>query len=857
MANLLDNVLLDLIDATVPNADAERAARLQRQCQRIIKKYQYQYPAIHIGTVYEEYDALIERIDVLSIYGPKSTARLEEIIKTELNHDDYVTAQMLVLLKELAVHPERQKLRPTGPETLEDLRREEGGGTEEDIFANLFENTLVINQDSDGSTLSDWGEDDDAAVPASPMHSLSLSPRHEDVIRQRAQRERQIGQAELRLFLEAVEGDEHQEPDLSGAAVDADVQRFRNFSYWNMEGTGLQPIVVAESTLIHELLVALHGLPSTVFGVGGMANRLRVLHLSVEMVEKLVAATNTELAKLQKIREFLDIEKSFLGLQVFDDAIERLMMKGDLHQFTKAIELELFTNNSNSSNDEQQKSESLFSLNRVLRKLQAFTKDWHFVIQVIETIDEVISIDNNEYHCFIFVLQELYDALKIVFLTADNSPAFNRTLQVFKACFDFFCIEKLTPWFQRGKRHDVEFIELDREAEFGVKLNELLLPKFLVKFKRIIFEIGLSRKLLQKAGPAKNSLEYIYDLPAEIDEGKNGLYQIVFTIHDPNIFWLEFDGNLEKWIYKVHASTTSSLIIKPELDFFRAEVLDWYFLGLLLPPSAATDGGNYDATHLLVLQDFRTEIFAKLARVDETIDKFQVFDAFKNCLKRNGVVDQYDALEVSMKANSNKYQTRLQVLEKLTLRVRHQSTEYVLTKLFLSATAVAKYNEVWSELMKVSYILYLQTRQASRRTSLDSHRTLPSYHQTVFYYKLLEYYMFVINEQYKRFRQACTAQNSRPATTLFTVLNSHQQFLVSVSNLLFLNAEQKPVRKLLDEIYAYTLTVAAPVTNDEYTVSAEYFEDHFVAPFKTTLALFIYDTNDDDSLLNFLHKRLD
>ena len=121
-----------------------------------------------------------------------------------------------------------------------------------------------------------------------------------------------------------------------------------------------------------------------------------------------------------------------------------------------------------------------------------------------------------------------------------------------------------------------------------------------------------------------------YDLPAEIDEGKNGLYQIVFTIHDPNIFWLRLDGNLEKWIYKVHASTTSSLIIKPELDFFRAEVLDWYFLGLLLPSSAATDGGNYDATHLLVLQDFRTEIFAKLARVDETIDKFQVFDAFKD-----------------------------------------------------------------------------------------------------------------------------------------------------------------------------------------------------------------------------------
>ena len=50
---------------------------------------------------------------------------------------------------------------------------------------------------------------------------------------------------------------------------------------------------------------------------------------------------------------------------------------------------------------------SLFSLNRVLRKLQAFTKDWHFVIQVIETIDEVISIDNNEYHCFILSARTL------------------------------------------------------------------------------------------------------------------------------------------------------------------------------------------------------------------------------------------------------------------------------------------------------------------------------------------------------------------------------------------------------------------------------------------------------------------
>ncbi|KAF5092580.1 hypothetical protein D0Z00_004510 [Geotrichum galactomycetum] len=857
MANRLENVLLDLIDAAVPNTGAERAARLQLQCQQIIKKHQYQYPAIHIGTVYEQYDALVERIGVLSIYGPKFTARLEEIVETELNHDDYVTAQMLVLLKELSVHPERQQPRNTGPETLEDLRREEGGGNEEDIFANLFENTLVINQDSDDSTLSDWSEDEDAAAPASPARSLSISPRPGDIFRQRAQRERQMGQTELRLFLKAVEGDEHQQPDLSGAAVDADVQRFRNFSYWNMDGTGLQPVVVAEATLVHELLVALHGLPSILFGVGGIANRLRVLHLSVETVQKLVAAANAELAKLQKIREFLDIEKSFLGLQVFDDAIERLMLKGDLHQFTKAIELELFTNNKNGNNDDPQKNELLFSLNRVLRKLQAFTKDWHFVIQVIETIDEVISIDNNEYHCFIFVLQELYDALKIVFLTADNNPAFNRTLQVFKACFDFFSIEKLGPWFQRGQRHGVEFIELDREAEFGVKLNDLLLPKFLVKFKSTIFEIGLSRKLLQKAGPVKDGLEYIYDLPPEIDEGKDKLYEIVFTIHDPNIFWLEFDGNLEKWIYKVHASTTSSLIIKPELDFFRVEVLDWYFLGLLLPPSASTGGANYDAAHLLVLQDFRTELFAKLVRVDETVDKFQVFDAFKNCLKRNGVVAQFDALEVSMKANSNKYQTRLQVLEKLTLRVRHQSTEYVLTKLFLSATAVAKYNEVWSELMKVSYILYFQTRQASHRTSTDLHSALPSYHQTIFYYKLLEYYMFVINEQYKRFRRACTAQNARPVTTLFTVLNSHQQFLTAVSNLLFLNAEQSPLRTLLNEIYAYTLTVAAPVTNDEYTISAEYFEDHFIARFKTTLALFIYDTNDDDNLLNFLHKRLD
>jgi hypothetical protein len=857
MVNQLENVLLDLIDATVPKAGAERAAWLQRQCQRIIKKHQYQYPAIHIGTVYEQFDALIERIGVLSIYGPKFTARLEEIVETELNHDDYVTAQMLVLLKELAVHPERQQPRPTGPKTLEDLRREEGGDNEEDIFANLFENTLVINQDSDGSTLSDWDEDEDAAAPVSPARSLPTSPRFIDILRQRAQRERQMGQTELRLFLEAVEGDEHQQPDLSGAAVDADVQRFRNFSYWNIDGTGLQPVVVAEATLVHELLVALYGLPSTVFGVGGIANRLRVLHLSVDTVQKLVAAANAELTKLQKIREYLDIEKSFLGLQVFDDAVERLMMKGDLYQFTKAIELELFTNNRNGDNNEQQKSESLFSLNRVLRKLQAFTKDWHFVIQVIETIDEVISIDNNEYHCFIFVLQELYDALKIVFLTADNNPAFNRTLQVFKACFDFFSIEKLGPWFQRGQRHGVEFIELDTEADFGVKLNDLLLPKFLVKFKRTIFEIGLSRKLLQKADPAKDGLGYIYHLPTEVDEGKEGLYEIIFTIHDPKIFWLEFEGNLEKWIYKVHASTTSSLIIKPELDFFRTEVLDWYFLGLLLPHMAPTDGANYDATHLLVLQDFRTELFAKLARVDETVDKFQVFDAFKNCLKRNGVMAQFNALEVSMKANSNKYQTRLQVIEKLTLRVRHQSTEYVLTKLFLTTTAVAKYNEVWSELMKVSYILYLQTRQASHRTSIDPHSTLPSYHQTVFYYKLLEYYMFVINEQYKQFRRACTTQNARPVATLFTVLNSHQQFLTAVSNLLFLNAEQKPVRKLLNEIYAYTLTVAAPVTNDEYTTSAEYFEDHFIAPFKTTLALFIYDTNDNDNLLNFLHKRLD
>lgn len=855
MANRLDNVLTDLINSILPNAGSERTALLLPQCQLVIKKHQYQYSAIQIDTVYEQYDALIEKIGVLSLYGSKSTARIEEIVNTELNHKDYVTAQMLVLFKELAVHPERQKPRRAEPETLDELCQENGEDGE-DLIADLLENALVINEDSEGSTLSDWSDDVDALAPTSPSLASSTSPRSASTHIQRAQREHHMGQAELKLFLEAVAGDEKQQPDLSGAAVDADVQRFRNFSYWNMGGAGSQPVVVAEATMVHELLVAIHGLPSIMFGVGGTVNRLRVLHLSVDTVQKLVLVANIELVKLQKVRKFLEIEKSFLGLQVFDDAIERLLIDADLRHLTTAIELELFSREEVNL-DKQKKCGSLFSLDRVIRKLQSLMKDWHFVIQIIETIDEIISIDNNQYHCFIFVLQELYEALKIVFLTAENNPAFNRTLQLFKACFDYFSIEKLGPWFRRGQRRGVEFIEVDRDAEFGIKLNTLLLPKFLVKFKTSIFEIGLSRKLLQKVNRTKDKSEFIYDLNSDIDEdNKDELYNSVFTLRDSNIFWLEFDGNLEKWIQMVHASTMSSLIINPELDFFREEVLDWYFSGLLLPPSSSSANINYNLTHLLVLQDFRAELFAKLVRAEETIDKFQVFDTFKNCLKRNGVVEHFDVVEVSMKTNSNKYQTRLQVLEKLTLRVRHLSTEYVLTNLFLSAAAVAKYNEVWSELMKVYYILYLQTRRSNGFINIDSNNALLLYHQTLFYYKILEYYMFVMNEQYKRFRIACAAPNARSATTLFAVLNNHQEFLVAVTDLLFLNAEQKPVRKLLNEMYSYTLATAFAQT-DDYKDSVEYFEDHFIAPFKTTLALFIYDANDDDNLLNFLHKRLD
>lgn len=854
MANRLDNVLKDLINSILPNAGSERTALLLRQCQLVIKKHQYQYSAIHIDTVYEQYDALIEKIGVLSLYGQKSTARIEEIVNTELNHKDYVTAQMLVLFKELAVHPELQKPRRVEPETLDELCQENGEDGE-DLISDLLKSSLVINEVSECSTLSDWSDDVDALAPTSPSLTSSASPRSASTHIQRAQRENYMGQAELKLFFEAVAGDEQQEPDLSGAAVDADVQRFRNFSYWNMGGAGSQPVVVAEATMVHELLVAMHGLPSIMFGVGGTVNRLRVLHLSVDTVQKLVLTANIELTKLEKVRKFLEIKKSFLGLQVFDDAIERLLIDSDLRHLTTAIEFELFSRQVNL--EKERKCGSFFSLDRVIRKLQSLTKDWHFVIQIIETIDEIISIDNNQYHCFIFVLQELYEALKIVFLTSENNPAFNRTLQLFKACFDYFCIEKLGPWFRRGQRRGVEFIEVDKDSEFGIKLNTLLLPKFLVKFKTSIFEIGLSRKLLQKVNPTKDKSEFIYDLNSDIDEdNKDDLYNGVFTLRDSNIFWLEFDGNLEKWIQMVHASTMSSLILNPELDFFREQVLDWYFSGLLLPPPSSLANINYNSTHLLVLQDFRAELFAKLVRAEETIDKFQVFDTFKNCLKRNGVVEHFDVVEVFMKTNSNKYQTRLQVLEKLTLRVRHPSTEYVLTNLFLSAAAVAKYNEVWSELMKVYYILYLQTRRSNGFIHTDSNNPLLLYHQTLFYYKLLEYYMFVMNEQYKRFRIACAAPNARSATTLFAVLNNHQEFLVAVTDLLFLNAEQKPVRKLLNEMYSYTLATVFART-DDYNDSVEYFEDHFIAPFKTTLALFIYDANDDDNLLNFLHKRLD
>lgn len=573
MAEKLNATLLELVSVVSGNGSEHRSTiNGLRWAQRLIAKRHYS--AVHAKSVHQVYEeGLLERLSVL---GRPDLADMLRDKLSFLDKQDYVTAQILLMLKQLSMNPETSVSRPRA---LEICGRDQN--SENDI--DRLKNSLIIDEIMDGlaDDVENWNIDWAFTDEANAMYmeededfteeSRSASPVSE--IDGYLTRGGSVpGREEFVLLLQALQDSSRLPPmpDLSGGAVDTELQQFREQSYWNLKVTDYErPIIISEATAVREVILALCGLPSILIietdddYIFSVADEFRILHFSRPMLVTLLMVAREQVLSSWRVREYLRIDKPSL-LQVFDSALEEIVLKPF---YAKLYEIESSVLSSDTA--------VITSLSNLSRDVKAIVKTWEPILQILDVVTEQLESRCDPRLCFATILSQLYTATKASHYGVLASPnlstsAFNTTVQIFSWCLDHYCGKQLDSWMRTTDKQVHEqprtFIEENQSHNQSsywasrYRINSSLVPHFLKPLARYIYEAGLSLRFLDETCRQANMPEY--------RERPTGLSYDSVVGGTPagdqqkqhELWWLKLHSRLEKWVLGNHMGNAQTLL---------------------------------------------------------------------------------------------------------------------------------------------------------------------------------------------------------------------------------------------------------------------------------------------------------
>lgn len=868
MAEKLNATLSELVARVSGDTSDDRVlgARL-RWAQRFIAKQHYS--AVHAESVHEVFEnGLLERLAVL---GRPDLADLLRDKLNDLDKQDYVTAQVLLLMKQLSLNPETRV-------TKAQVRMIRSGRTVSD---EQLKTSLAIDELMDGlaDDVENWNTNWAFTEEANAMYmedddytdeTRSPSPVPED------EEPRSGGNDEFKLLFHAIQGNGESLPDPSGGNVDVELQQFYEQSYWNAKVIGIErPIIISESTAVREIILALRGYPSMLIVKSGaeytVTETYRVLHFSRPMFVEILIAAREELLSVSRIRSYLEIQKPSL-IQVFDSAVDELIL-APFYEELYSIEGSIVFSD----------SRKITSLSNLLRTVQSITKTWAPVLQIIDNLNVYIQ-QNPHYdarYCFATILSDLYTATKSChyeFLSLpQKDSSFTKTLQVFSRCMDHYCGVELDAWM---RAHDTlaykpQFFVGDlpsyKEAmsywTFKYRVEVDLVPEFLRPLAQYIYEAGLSLRFL-------NEVKEISGL----QQRGLGYEEAVGALVHPDLWWIKLHLQLEKWVlsnHHVNAQKLLDCVYESRLTDLLKTYAEFYLMLDNKQP---------------VMTYFLDKTFARLDRGLDKVDKFLVQEDFFEALKlipssayEGEEEDQPEVLiaqpPVSDVSDSS---SALKLLGRFRLEV---PVSWVVKEVLGSSAKL--YQSQWTLLLQWAYAHHVVTRiHLSNLSSPKRYKYAALSHCVlVFTNKIREYFHISVHRPAYAKAKHIHASSLQPSnlsddaggdTLLLSfqdLIDTQEEFIYGTAILCFLETSDAficNIKACLDKILDWCITdLPAIITGDgelkgddaEFYGTAEYFSTSKIAPFQKALKLALANNSfegvNEKTLLSDLVERLD
>lgn len=608
----------------------------------------------------------MERFDIL---GRTDLAELLLERISTLDQNDYLTAQVLKVIDELSLNPEKNL--PWNPVILtEDTQKvKQKPLTWESI---LEEDPLPMDKDywkefsyesDDLTDLSLNSLDEGQEKNSNVFLNSDTHDKHDIHSLVKTNTTLDFNNEELYLVLNAIssttESNQSTEARYTQALIQRDLKQreelhfLQDTAYWN----NFNNSELHHCDFIRDIIFALRGEKSLLYD-----RTTRTINESVQLTQSSEKLSSNILLVFRKYIEDIDMIREFfelpgidkLPLSIFGSALQNNILS-KFYAFLNSYELMILENN----------KEEVVSVMSFLAKLKKIAQPWALITPIIHQLRQLRGGD--EHTKFSFILDELFvgcnkanSALTFAAGTeTDNGePTDVFTLRVitsiFQDAFRYYGLV-LDEWMRRGllqKSSDL-FLRQNYPDSSNASNNSpkkastryFWSSKFSVDFSQIppflndafcqqMFEAGSSIQLLR----IFNELSYMYDdtntedpnISIEIMEANSCFLQIFFPTDFNNRldlsseelqqWWLSFRANLEMWIRFYHSHNSNMLetrIFQRPLDFETGNLVQFFehYLSLYLivePPVLHSrwteDVGSLD----LVSCDFMEELFKNL-----------------------------------------------------------------------------------------------------------------------------------------------------------------------------------------------------------------------------------------------------
>lgn len=864
MAEKLNTTLAQLV-SSVSGSEDERvlSARLHWAQRHIAKRH---YSAVHAESVHEVYqDGLLERLTVL---GRPDLAELLSEKLEQLDKTDYVTAQILLMLKELSMNPETRVSKAAALQ----IGREKGDDEKERIA-----NSHMVGEIMEGlcDDMENWNTDWAFTEEANAMYletdgetdeedTLSLSPASENI------KVPNSGADEFRIWMQAIqENGTNSLPDLSGGTVNLELQHFCEQSYWNLKPEPDRPIVISEATAVREVILALRGFPSVFFEEAGetvsVVDQYRVLHFSRSMLVNILMMAAKDVITTTRVRRYVKVSKEPL-LQVLDGAIEDLVFKPFYEQLYATEKLIV-------SSD----STAIITLSSLLNQVQSVTKTWAPILKIIDKVDHAMETTDAR-QCFAMILNDLYEATKLSTYASvglQSNPAFTLVVKVFSWCLEYYCTHELDTWMRTSdkiaykSRFFVQNSELYQPWQsywtHRYSIHNELVPKFLRPLVFYIYEAGLSVRFLSKI---KNE-----QVEMEQQKGREGGFSFGDAVgtcsKNEDLWWLKLPLKLEKWVLSNHLQNARTLLDCVYDSGMERSLNRYTQLYLMLEEQQP------------LMADFLERVFARLDKGKDPggkIDKFVVQEEFESAWAASGLTltlastEEPPGMLLAPPQKKQKdaqsqidFPDQLVLLSRLRLEV---PIPWIVQEVVGEHTRVL-YQDVWTTLVQWSYVQHaIKTRHlanlASSKSGSGTGNAAELTHAVlVFVNKVMEYmHISVLLQQQQQ--QQNSNQRAVPGSTgsseddgsillqsFQDLINAQIQFCTAIGLLLFLDTSDafiSNIKAQLDKALVYCFKVGSAGEHDQahlgqnrdgawFYESVEYFVTSQVQPLQKAVRL--------------------